>query len=257
MFPSGNAWLHAFCLRTRPLAANSIIVGSALVTLGACQQRENVEERTLREEVWPPAKRIVPSGVEDTVLINGAIYRLVQDTNNHIHVITSNDTSALCEMEGIVPQLVEVTDFDRDGYDDVIVHFFSNTPGQVEIYLFDTSTMKFVHLEDALGYYAPYPLDGTPYYVSYNRAGCADYRWESHLFGIDRHRAFPMGRLYGRQCPGDEHPAVLAYRALDNERWERIDSLPGDTSGSFFRKKWEFIHQYWKKNHARFIGPPQ
>ena len=174
--------------------------------------------------------------MEDSVVVDGRLYRLVQDTSNFIFVVTDTDTSLLCNSEAVVPQGMELVDMNRDGRPDVRVGLFSNTPGLEQIYLFDTVSGGLKRLRNALDYYNSQPLIGTPYCMSYNRAGCADFNWESWLFGIEGDSAYALGHMVADQCPATEVPMVRMYCGK-GETEMLLDSLPGDTSMAFFARK--------------------
>lgn len=193
------------------------------------------------------------SGVEDTVIEGNVIYRLIQATLNHVYVIGNGDTALLSDNDAIVPQQVQELDLDQDGFDDVIVNLFSNTPGEEEQYLHDPSGRRFDRLENASYYMNTQPLRGTGYCWTYNRAGCADYSWESWLFGIANGTAYSLAHIEARICPGYGDAKVLVYRAIDNKDIERVDSIPADTSIEFQREKGTMIEEYWTKHYKLFI----
>jgi hypothetical protein len=204
----------------------------------------------LTEKALPTA--VAWSGLEDSVYVKGILYRLAQDTANHIYVITRHDTTLLSHHDGIVPQGVELVDLDQDGHQDIIVNLFSNTPGDQLYFLFDPVAHHFVPLRNS-GYYAnAAPVEGTGLCRSYNRSGCADYNWESWLFGIKGDSAYSIGHMVAHQCPGTDHPRIITYLSEKEEDGVRMDSIPGDTSMTFFHKKREFVEGYWSKNYDRF-----
>lgn len=196
---------------------------------------------------------VVWSGVEDSIYEHGVLYRLAQDTANHIYVLTQQDTTLLTDNEAIVPQGVRLVDLNSDGNQDVIVNLYSNTPGDQLHFLFDPGAHRFVPLRNADYYANATPLEGADLCWSYNRAGCADYNWESWLFGIKGDSAFSLGHMLADQCPETEYPRVITYLSKREENESRMDSIPGDTSLTFFHRKWDFIERYWSKNYQRYL----
>lgn len=192
--------------------------------------------------------------MEDSIYEYGVLYRLAQDTLNRIYVITKHDTTLLTNNDAIVPKGVEQVDLNQDGHKDIIVNLFSNTPGDQLHFLFEPGAHRFVPLRNADYYANAAPLEGADLCWSYNRAGCADYSWESWLFGIQGDSAYSLCHMVANICPADSFQSIHVYRSVKNHDIEVIDTLPADTSMEFFGKKWEIMTTYWRKNHKRFLS---
>lgn len=146
-------------------------------------------------------------------------------------------------------------DIDEDGYKDIRVFAFSNTPNQCDNYLFDKTTQSFRLIENCdLDIHR---IKGIDFFYSYNRAGCADLNWESHLSKIENYTLVKYGYMYGQGCDVDanENPQVIdIYKVVDSEKNERtlmkslpyVKHIPPNTS------KWDFIETYWKQNIKNF-----
>lgn len=201
------------------------------------------------------SQRLVPFGTEYSLVVDDLPYGLVLDTNRFIFVVTGSDTSLLFNSEAVDPQGIEILDLNGDGRLDVKVNLFSNTPGEERVFLFDTISVGFKRLRNALYYAGSRPLPGTPYCISYNRAGCADYNWESWLFGMMGDSAYSMGHMIAECCPGAVHPKVVIYRAMAEQHEWRMDSLPADTTIEFVCGKRDLLEGYWRENFKRFEQP--
>lgn len=212
---------------------------------------QGVGEQLTEQDLIPA---VVWSGVEDSIYEDGVLYRLAQDTANHIYVLTKQDTNLLTDNDAIVPNGVEQVDLDQDGHQDIIVNLFSNTPGDELHFLFDPGARRFVPLRNADYYANTAPLEGANLCWSYNRAGCADYSWESWLYGIHGDSAFSLAHMEADICPGEPRPIIRVYLSRKNQDSILMDSIPADTSMEFFGKKWDMMTTYWRKNHKRFLS---
>ena len=84
---------------------------------------------------------------------------------------------------------------------DIRAFVFSNTPNQCENYLYDQATVHYRKIDGA-------DLDiqrlpGSDLYFSYNRAGCSDRNWESHLSQIRDWKQEVIGYLKANGCEKD------------------------------------------------------
>jgi hypothetical protein len=146
-------------------------------------------------------------------------------------------------------------DIDEDGYKDIRVFAFSNTPDQCDNYLFDKELKTFKLIENC-------DLDikklkGTQFFYSYNRVGCADMNWESHLSKIEKHKLVNYGYINGQGCDFEvkDNPQVIEiYKVTDSDKDEKklIKSLSYLKHISKNNDKWDFIEKYWKQNFKTF-----
>jgi len=149
----------------------------------------------------------------------------------------------------------EFPDIDKDGYKDIRVFAFSNTPNQCDNYLFDKRLKTFKLIENC-------DLDiqkikGTDFFYSYNRAGCADMNWESHLSKIVNYKLVDYGYIYGQGCDFEieKNPQVIEiYKVSNSDRDEKvlIKKLPYQKHIKEFGGEWGFIENHWRSNYKTF-----
>ncbi len=149
----------------------------------------------------------------------------------------------------------EFLDIDEDGYKDIRVFAFSNTPNQCDNYLFDKKLKTFKLIENC-------DLDiqkikGTKFFYSYNRAGSADMNWESHLSKIENNKLVDCGYMYGQGCDFEieKNPQIIEiYKVSNSDTDEKIliKKLPYQKHIKEFGDKWEFIENYWTRNCKTF-----
>jgi hypothetical protein len=142
-------------------------------------------------------------------------------------------------------------DINEDGFKDIRVYFFSNTPNQCDNYLYDSISQSFKYIENS-------DLDirkisGTDFYFSYNRAGCADYTWESHLCKIENYSQVNYGYIHGQGCDTRKRDdrIITIYRVIENNNILK-EKLPYSKNIKEFGDKWDFIESYWEKNYSQF-----
>ncbi|UUV20668.1 hypothetical protein [Paenimyroides aestuarii] len=189
----------------------------------------------------------------DTIKINDHIY-IQTITNNHFNCLLSIQGDTIVKSEHYYFE-AKFLDIDEDGYKDIRVFVFSNTPNQCDNYLFDKKLKKFKHIENC-------DLDiqkikGTDFLYSYNRAGCADMNWESHLSKIENYKLVDYGYIYGQGCDFEieKNPQVIEiYKVnnLDTDDKKLIKKLSYQKHIKEFGDKWDFIEKYWTKNYKTF-----
>lgn len=123
----------------------------------------------------------------------------------YIQIFNGNNFNCLVSVYGdtiVRPEnyyfKADFLDIDEDGYTDIRVYAYSNTPNQCDNYLFDRDLKTFKLIEGC-------DLDikklkGTQFYYSYNRSGCSDMNWESHLSKIEHYKLVDYGYIYGQGC---------------------------------------------------------
>jgi hypothetical protein len=149
----------------------------------------------------------------------------------------------------------EFPDIDEDGSIDIRISVMSNTPNQCENYLFDKTGNTFRLVENC-------DLDikkinGTAFYYSYNRAGCADMNWESHLSKIKNYQLVNYGYMNGQGCDADikKNPQVIEiYKVsnFDTRQRTMVKSIPYTNVIIENNDKWDFIENYWRINCEMF-----
>ena len=140
-------------------------------------------------------------------------------------------------------------DIDKDGYKDIRVYTFSNTPNQCDTYIFNKTDSTYKKIANAdLDFMK---LGATQYYYSYNRIGCGDNRWESHLMKIENWKEIDIGEMIVSGC-GDGHDGVEVLKTRGDKRI-LIDSLPLPKFNNNGRNnKWAYLKNYWAKNYGKF-----
>lgn len=147
---------------------------------------------------------------------------------------------------------LRILDINGDGKKDIRVYIISNTPNQCDNYLFNRAKRKFKLLENC-------NLDiklvkGTKLFYSYNRAGCADYNWQSHLSKIVNFKLIQIGCIYGNGCESSTNQQVIEIYKINpnNQLKTLIEKLPYLKNIPVFGEKWSFIEKYWSKNYLKF-----
>ena len=189
----------------------------------------------------------------DTIKINDQKFiQTLKDSNFNCLLSLQGDTIVKSEDYYFK---AEFLDIDKDGYKDIRVFAFSNTPNQCDNYLFDKNLKTFKLIENC-------DLDiqkikGTDFFYSYNRAGCADMNWESHLSKIENYKLLDYGYIYGQGCDFEieKNPQVIEiYKVSNSDTDEKvlIKKLPYQKHIKEFGDKWEFIENYWTRNYKTF-----
>jgi hypothetical protein len=179
----------------------------------------------------------------DTLTINNQ--QLVQTLKDkRFYGLTSLSSDTIVHFEDYYFK-AEFVDIDEDGYKDIRVFAFSNSPNQCDNYFFDRSLKTYKRIEGS-------DLDiqlikGTKLFYSYNRTGCADMNWESHLSKIENWKEVNIGFINTNAC-GDKNDGVYIYK-VNGEKQTLIKRLP---IKKFNNDKFEFIKQYWTKNYQTF-----
>ena len=85
------------------------------------------------------------------------------------------------------------------------------------------------------------PINGSGYYYSYYRNGCADNAWGSHLFRIEKDTAIKVAHIKGDGCGIKDGIFIYRVRQAKNEM---IEALPLQTTKNYKEGKFGFIRQY-------------
>jgi hypothetical protein len=148
----------------------------------------------------------------------------------------------------------EFKDFNKDGHQDIILHYSSNTSMVLDLFLYTPTTGKFREIKKFRDFPAPEQIKGTKFYYSYHKTGCADMNWDSDLFYIDNFNAIRIGNIAGRQCNNRDglKDAVYIYK-VRNDKEKLFKKLPIEIIWKSKDLKWGFINEYWTKNYKLFI----
>ena len=145
---------------------------------------------------------------------------------------------------------LEILDINKDGYNDIRIFEVSNTPNQCQNYFFipkDKSFRKIKgsNLDIKL-------LPNTNLYYSYNRAGCADMNWESHLSKIEDFEEINIGMIQAHDCD-DKNDGISFYKIITYDKVIKIDQRPDpnfEIEGK--NNKSDYIEKYWLKNYKKY-----
>lgn len=184
-----------------------------------------------------------------TKAISGDLVMLTSTLGTKIYVIDTIDSGGLAN--------INFPDFDKDGNADILVSYMGNNSTYF-LYLFDTTTNKFIEIEDFSNFPEAIQLKSNPkFYYSYHRAGCADMNWVSDFFKIQDFKAIQLGHIHGQGCDYkvEENPQVIEIYKVpknDEKKGVLIEKLPYLKFVPEFGDKWYFIEKYWNKNYAKF-----
>ncbi|WP_130733620.1 hypothetical protein [Flavobacterium sp. J27] len=170
----------------------------------------------------------------------------IQDCN---FILFNSNHDTLYKHNGLTSGY-EIKDFNEDGFMDIQIDYITNVPGINDILLFDTINLNFRLVKDFDYYPYAIKIQGTEYYYSYHRAGCADLNWESDLFYIQNFECFKIGNISGRGCDGEERNGIIISKIKGNKKME-LEYIKRDVG--YYGDKWESIDNYWKKNYKKFI----
>ncbi|WP_143106367.1 hypothetical protein [Pustulibacterium marinum] len=149
----------------------------------------------------------------------------------------------------------KILDIDEDGTKDIRVFAFSNTPNQCDNYLFNKKLKTFILVENCA--FDIQKIKGTDFFYCYNRAGCADMNWESHLSKIENYKLVDYGYKYGQGCDFEieKNPQIIKiYKVLNSDMYAKklIKELSYQKHIKEFGNKWDFVANYWTKNYKMF-----
>jgi hypothetical protein len=145
---------------------------------------------------------------------------------------------------------LEILDIDLDGINDLRAYIFANSGNECYNYLFDKKEQKFRLVENC--FLNIKKIEGSEFYHSYHRMGCADRNWVSELGKIENDQLVPYGIMYGFGCEDDNR--IKIYKCINGREDSTllISTLPYLENIPEFGDKWEFMETYWKKNYKKF-----
>jgi hypothetical protein len=183
----------------------------------------------------------------DTVSIRGTRYVVQLDSTHTFRVVSNGDTAILGE--DYFPGDLKLVDFDADGATDILVTFMGNVPDVCDLFLFDRQRRTFRQVRNFRRFPAPTSIEGTPYYYSYHRSGCADMNWNSDLFRIENFTAIQIADISGVECDGMDQGVFVTKIGPDGEE-KPVATFTLDVLDRP-RYKWGFIEYYWKNVFLR------
>ena len=186
----------------------------------------------------------------ESTIINGEKYFGYSKTNDTLYVENSKG-KIIFKQESYYA--FEFVDFNGDSLDDIVIHYMGNTPEVQDLYLFDFAKKNFVFVNNLSDFPAPIKIQGTKYYYSYHKSGCADMNWGSDLFYIDNFKTILIGNISGRQCNDRDKKDGVYISKISKQNKVLLQTLPTSILAKYTDYKWGFIAEYWKKNYKKFI----
>jgi hypothetical protein len=192
----------------------------------------------------------------DTLIINGQrIIKTSTLSNKRFNCLVKLNGDTIIPFENFYSKF-SILDINDDGYDDLRVFIFSNTPNSCNSYLFDSGNKIFRLIENSD--WDIKQIKNTKHYYSYARGGCADWNWESYLSKIENYKLIHIGLIDGRGCGSDEEktlekPEIKIYKIFSElEKDILIEVLPYKKYIPEFEDKWTFVENYWIENNTSF-----
>lgn len=185
----------------------------------------------------------------DTTINDGITFILNYDTSQVLRIFSSErDLILESKEEAVVHHMIGFQDFNHDGFEDVYLSYYTNVPGATTVLLYDPNAQNFKYIDGIQHFFNPVHIENTAYYYAYNRAGCADYNWESFLFAIQGYSAFELAYMNGIGCD-DEEKGIFIYDNSDYKNQVLLEELPIVEP----QEKFDFIHDYWKSHWKKYV----
>lgn len=196
------------------------------------------------------------SQIDSTILrvesatIENMLYTAVIRTD-YILCLTDSLGNVVFEKNNTCPN-IEFADFDKDGMKDLMVNYMSNIPGVQDFVKYDAKSKIFRLIENFTKYPASKPIEGTKYFYSYRRSGCADMNWDSDLFYIEDFETVKIGNISGRECNDTGiNDGIYIYK-FQADKKHLVETMPIDTIDKYQDNKWGFIADYWTREYDKF-----
>jgi hypothetical protein len=184
--------------------------------------------------------------------VDGSYYKALYYSDNSIALVRQSDGKKLIWKEDDAVSSLQFVDFNRDGYKDLLVDYFTNVPDIWSLILFDVRSKSFIKVDKFENFPAAIRISHTNLYYSYHRSGCADMTWDSDLFIIDHFKAVAIGNINGTACNNQDKEDGIYISKVRGDKLELYKKLPISTL-SEFDDKWGFIKQYWQRHYHEFL----
>ncbi len=227
----------------------SLFIITFLVALVSCNPQSN-HDLKYKDNLSSPNKIFKNDSSEihrDTLILNNQqVIQTLKHDQFYSLTFLSGDSIITCADYYFK---AEFPDIDGDGFKDIRVFVFSNTPNQCENYLFDKISKTFRLIENC--YLDIQLIRGTKLFYTYSSTGCSDMSWESHLSKIENWQEINIGFMNTKDC-GDEDDGIYIYKINGNDEKliSTIKIKKFDNNGK--NNKWNFIKSYWTKYHSKF-----
>ncbi|AWH85976.1 hypothetical protein HYN59_13045 [Flavobacterium album] len=189
----------------------------------------------------------------DSLAIEGTMYTVIQGypgshNNLPLRILYKGDT--IYTHPNFAGNGFEFEDVDRDSINDISLNQLSNVGGVKELIIFDRKTDTFREIKDFSDFPSSERLEGTKYFYSNHRMGCAGGMWGSELFYIDNFEAKSIARIFVVTCRDADYAMGVTIYKIEgkNERiMEQMVKVPAK-----YQNETAFFKDYWAKNYKRF-----
>jgi hypothetical protein len=186
----------------------------------------------------------------DSLIVNDKKIKIQLTDKNVFYILSENDT---IKEDDYYPSDITFFDFNEDGLIDIKISFLSNTPGFCDIYMYNKS-IDFYHKVNGLNnIFEPQKLNGTEYYYSYSRNGCADENWISELFKIKDNNVIKIAQIQAIACESDNKKVGIYVFIYHDENLILYQMLKFSEIIPFENNKFKFIENYWLKNADKIM----
>ena len=223
----------------------TIYILTIIVLVLSCKQKANKSELTTevpKENLEQPnliiCKKQSENGIEFETCLKEYDSFILKSSKGEI--LYQNDNN---------PSEYIFTDFNEDGFSDIVLHFMTNVPDVNEILIFNPELKSFVEIENFSSFPASKKIEETELYYSYHRSGCADSNWDSDLYYLEKSRAIKIGNIHVLECDNENENGIYFYR-VNGDKKKQLEYIPIENKN--FENKWEFIEKYWTENYHKF-----
>lgn len=214
----------------------------------SCNQQAQKSPGQLADTTKIPVRETILKAVEASV--NGDRY-LIHYTNTYNMYLLKNGRDTIFK-ETDAAHDFEFRDFDMDGHKDVRLYYMTNVPGIEGLLLYNPKSKTFKNVLNFQDFPSPVKIEGTKYYYSYHRSGCADMNWTSDLFYIENYQCKKIGTINGYECENSGIKDGIYVTKVSGTKKTEIRELPISTIKKYKAEKWGFIADYWKRNYRLF-----
>lgn len=181
----------------------------------------------------------------DTLSLNGQQF-IQTNINEHFYSLTSLKGDTIIQAEDFYFKL-QILDFNEDGYKDLRVYIFSNTPNQCDNYLYDKDSKTFKLLQHCGLDFKKIPK--TNYYFTQFKTGCAGSNFGSYLYKLENFDFTLIAYIEENGCDFDtlNFPKNYKIYKVTNTKQEKLKLLKICSYYNF-----EGIEKYWNNNNTKF-----
>lgn len=210
--------------------------------IASCIQKNGQENEPEEEE----ESGILYDGnlrTDSAVVDNQRFLAVFNEFTDCFYIINENNDTIF--KESLDPNF-EFVDFDEDGYEDVMFTYMGNISVN-DVLLYTPEKNTFIKVDSLTNFPDPKRIEGTPFYYSYHRSGCADMSWDSDLFYIQDFKTHLIGNI-SVDCDID----TIFVHKVKNGEYILYKKLSLDVLDSYEEYKWGFIADYWSKYYKHF-----